>query len=78
MLSHMVSLIDNPFDCNTFTLMFSHPLIIGRDYFIFSTWGLTVCTTLCFPVDGVLDMNSIALRVTPLRPGHALACLCVP
>lgn len=27
---------------DTFALMFSYPLIIGRDYFIFSLWGLIV------------------------------------
>lgn len=32
----------------------------------------------CFPVGCILDMNSIALRATPRRPGHASACICVP
>lgn len=32
-------------------------------------------TSECFPVGGILAMNSIALRVTACRPGHALACI---
>lgn len=61
-----------------FPLMLSCPLIKGRDYFTSPTGGLIMCTPLCFPVGGMLDMNSITLRVTPRTPGHALACLCVP
>lgn len=42
-------------------------------------WGpLSEHLSESFPVGGILDPNWIALRVTPCRLGHALACICAP
>lgn len=42
-------------------------------------WGpLSEHLSESFPVGGILEPNWIALRVTPCRLGHALACICAP
>lgn len=48
---------------DTFALMFSYPLMRGRDYFIFQT-GASEHLPVA-PVGAILDTNSIALRLTP-------------